>query len=225
MSETTLDKTLLEIPRELTKDKENAEKPTSGGETVKDEETVEKPKDEPPLKITHLGRKITNVFKKKPETAQGDFEEPKEDETQKVAATDDEDKKEMRVSMQSEKKQDSKAVKDEFEIVENGVKKEYPDIAKQGKLHRESQILKRYEERYFAFHNGILYSFKDGKTKKQFKMSKTCNVKRGGNKRFEIETPSRTFKFQASTEEDQAEWTKVIQDYIDNLSKPSSDEK
>ncbi|RIB07708.1 hypothetical protein C2G38_2147423 [Gigaspora rosea] len=180
MSETTLNKTLLEIPRELTKDKENSEKPTNGGETIKDKETAENPKDEPPLKITHLGRKINN----------GDFEEQKEDETQKDAVTDGEDKKKKRVSLQSEKKQDSKAVKDEFEIVENGVKKEYPDIAKQGKLHRESQILKR-----------------------------------GDNKKFEIETPSRTFKFQASTEEDQAEWTKVIQDYIDNLSKPSSDEK
>ncbi|RIB01452.1 hypothetical protein C2G38_2256181 [Gigaspora rosea] len=244
MSEITLNKTFLEIPRELTtltifketKDEEAAEKteptvtvskePTSGDETVKDEETVEKPKNEPTSNISHLGRRVTSVFKKKPEKAQGNSKEQKKGETQKVAVMDVEDKnkKKKRTSMQknrqvsqSEKKQDSKAVQDEFEIIMNEVKKEYPDAAKQGKLHKESQILKRYEERYFAFHNGILYYFKDSKTKKQVRIDKACFVKRSGDKIFEIETPSRTFRFQASTEEDQVEWTEVIQIYIDSL--------
>ncbi|CAG8604867.1 12246_t:CDS:2, partial [Gigaspora rosea] len=211
----------LEIPRELTtltifketKDEEAAEKteptvtvskePTSGDETVKDEETVEKPKNEPTSNISHLGRRVTSVFKKKPEKAQGNSKEQKKGETQKVAVMDVEDKnkKKKRTSMQKNRQ----------------VKKEYPDAAKQGKLHKESQILKRYEERYFAFHNGILYYFKDSKTKKQVRIDKACFVKRSGDKIFEIETPSRTFRFQASTEEDQVEWTEVIQIYIDSL--------
>ncbi|KAF0424475.1 PH domain-like protein [Gigaspora margarita] len=234
MSEITLNKTLLEIPRELitltiikeTKDEEAVEKPTSGDETVKDEETFEKPKNEPTSNTSHLGRRITSDFKKKPEKAQGYSEEQKKGETQKVGITDSEDKKKKkkRASMQkkrqvsqSEKKQDSKAVQDEFEIIKNEVKKEYPDATKQGKLHKESQILKRNEERYFAFHNGILYYFKNSQTKKQINIDKSCQVNKFCDKRFEIETSIRTFKFQASTEEDQVEWTKVIQDYIDNL--------
>ncbi|CAG8571894.1 10159_t:CDS:2 [Gigaspora margarita] len=135
-----------------------SKEPTSGDDTVKDEETFEKPKNEPTSKTSHLGRRITSDFKKKPEKAQGYSEEQKKGETQKVAITDSEDKKKKRASMQkkrqvsqSEKKQDSKAVQDEFEIIKNEVKKEYPDATKQGKLHKESQILKRNEERYFAF--------------------------------------------------------------------------
>ncbi|CAG8689208.1 15246_t:CDS:2 [Dentiscutata erythropus] len=206
-----------------------SEEPTSGGEPAKDEETTEKPKDEPTSKISNLGRRITSVFKKRPEKAQDDNDEQKDDETSKDAVTEGEDKKKKRISMQkkqgsqSEEKQDSETVPDEFEIIQN-VNKEYPNAAKQGKLQKESQILKRYEERYFAFHNGTLYYFKDSKTKKQFSIDKSCKVKSLADKKFELETPSRTYKFQASSDDDQTEWTKVIQEYIDSLPE-SSDKK
>ncbi|KAF0561853.1 PH domain-like protein [Gigaspora margarita] len=188
----------------------------NGGEPAKYEETVEIPK--PISKISHLDRRITNVAKTK-------FEKAKGDETQKDAITDGEDKKERMQKKRNEEKHDSDVVQDKFEIILNEVRKEYPDAAIQGKFHKESQIFKRYEERYFVFHNGTLYYFKDSKTKKQIKIDKTCKVRKSGNKRFEIETPMRIYKFQASTDDDQSEWCKVVQEYIDYLPEIFLDKK
>ncbi|CAG8535040.1 1025_t:CDS:10, partial [Cetraspora pellucida] len=204
------------------------EEQTTGAEPSKDEEsqTPDKPKEEPTKIMANLSRRITSVFKKKPEKAP--FFNYKKYNNHFFLFSDNRlSIQKKRSGSQSEEKQESEVVQDEFEIIHAEVMKEYPNCAKQGKLHKETfhSIFKREEPRYFAFHGGILYYFKDSKTKKQIKIEKNCSVKKADNKRFEIETPSRTYKFQAPSEEEQTEWVKVIEDHISSLPEESPSDK
>ncbi|CAG8713437.1 35673_t:CDS:2, partial [Racocetra persica] len=97
-------------------------------------------------------------------------------------------------------------IQDEFEIIHAEVMRYYPDALKAGKLLKKSHFLKRNNERYFVFHDGTLMCFKDTISLKRIKVEKTFKVIKVDKYRFEIQTPSRTYKLQASCEEDQADW-------------------
>ncbi|CAG8520957.1 4069_t:CDS:2, partial [Dentiscutata heterogama] len=118
----------------------------------------------------------------------------------------DEEKNQLIKRKSEQRKETREFCQDESEMIYTNVVREFPDSLKAGKLLKESQILKRYEERYFIFHDGMLYYFKDAENRKYIKLEKTSKVKIVNKHRFEIETLSRTYRFCALSEEDQIEW-------------------
>ncbi|CAG8523639.1 8869_t:CDS:2 [Cetraspora pellucida] len=113
---------------------------------------------------------------------------------------------ERKSNQQLESEEFRQDVQDEFEFIHTEVKRYYPDALKVGKLYKKSRFLKRYNERYFVFYNGILIYYKDRYSFKRIEIESTSEVIRVDKYRFEIQIPFKTYKLQASSENDQAEW-------------------
>ncbi|GBC01473.1 hypothetical protein RclHR1_00420035 [Rhizophagus clarus] len=87
----------------------------------------------------------------------------------------------------------------------------FPEGVKTGNLHKQSQLLKTFNQRYFVLTKDKLYYYRssnDPSTQKSIDLSSNCKIKIGDNAKFDLETKSRTYKLIADSEEERDSWIK-----------------
>ncbi|CAB4412597.1 unnamed protein product [Rhizophagus irregularis] len=89
----------------------------------------------------------------------------------------------------------------------------FPEGVKTGNLHKQSQLLKTFNQRYFVLTKDKLYYYRssnDPSTQKSIDLSSNCKIKIGESAKFDLETKSRTYKLIADSEEDRDSWIKEL---------------
>ncbi|RIA87414.1 hypothetical protein C1645_740127 [Glomus cerebriforme] len=99
---------------------------------------------------------------------------------------------------------------DDINIQQNPV---IPEGIKTGNLHKQSQLLKTFNQRYFVLTKDKLYYYKssnDPSSQKSIDLSFDCKIKMGEGAKFDFETKSRTYKLIADSEEERDSWIKEL---------------